>query len=484
MNKYNLKIFIISILLFFLITPIFNFLVNPYDSFNNVKINKFNYFKPYESYNRTLAQFNRLQFVEANDYILGSSTANTLFDPSDTNLMNGKNNFYNLGIPGQNFFSTYRTLKHLINIKKIDTIILNLDFFNFWLIKELKKGYSDHRFSINLKNDQRYLYFFKDMYSVLFSKDTTFHSIKTILKNCCIQSEVSNDNINLYQADGSRNNNWYLKRINNSKEKYLNRFMSSVKSYAFKDLEYKSDDIFSEKEQGALKYLLSLLYLCKKNNINLITVINPLHDTIFYTLSETKAIDKYISWINDIFLIYKTFNQINNKNYFIWDFSLHKNNSQKISDKGDIFFFDGHHASKKYGKAIIENINNYYMYNDKSFILNFKNIEDYKNKLRYKFSNIDIMPLETKNKIDKIIKDQNDRYRWTARKSLRIIEMNNKLGLNANTNLIWDTGDNKAKCQKEFLTFFKTLDLFWISPINNRSKIPESVLKKLCGTYY
>ena len=161
MNKAKFKIFLLIIFSLFSITSIFNFIINPYDAFNIIKIKNINYFKPYEKHNRFLSQFNRLLFETSKNYVIGSSTATTIFQPSDINIKNIENDFYNLGIPGQNFYSNFRTIEHLLNTKDVNTIILNLDFFNFWIIKELRKGYVDYRFSINHNNDKRIFSFLK-----------------------------------------------------------------------------------------------------------------------------------------------------------------------------------------------------------------------------------------------------------------------------------------------------------------------------------
>ena len=233
-----------------------------------------------------------------------------------------------------------------------------------------------------------------------------------------------------------------------------------------------------------MKYILKLLHLCKENNINLITVVNPLHETIFYTISETDALKNYIEWIKDLHFIFNKFNSNFDKNYIVWDFSLHKNNAQKILVNKENFFLDGHHATPAYGKEIIENINNYYLYNDISYVLNFKEITIYEKLLKNKLTDFKNISNKEKEKIDKIIISQNKRLRWTKEKTKRVIENNKKFGSDRKTNLFWDLGKNRAKCQKELISFFKSGDIFWISPINNFSDIPNGHIKKACGKYY
>ena len=478
-HKYNFKVFFLSILFLLLFTALFNLIINPYDAFNVPKIEKINSYKPLQNNNRFVAQFNRLIFDDSNNFIIGSSTATTLFQPSQIKLNQVTQQFYNLGIPGQHFFSNYRTIEHLINIKKVDTIILNLDFFNFWIIKKLQKGYEDYRFSKNLNGNNRTFYFVKDLYSLLLSKDVTFHSYETLIENCC--SKTGNrKKINLYNTDGSRNTKWY-NHLKDDQD-YLEAFLDTARSYALKDLTYKSEeDVLSEYEQGAMKYLIKLLKLCHENNIELITIINPLHDTTFYTLYKTGAYEKYINWLEDLHKIYNNYNNFNETNFIVWDFTLHKYNSQKISKDSEKFFLDGHHTLPNYGQFIIKSINDYYEYDDKAYVLNGKNIEDYSYKLYDKFEKKLQITSSHKTLIDQIVIDENPGFGFTSGKSQRLIDMNKNMGENNNINLIWEIGTNNAKCQKEFSSFLDTKELFWISPMHNFSEIPKSVLDKVCG---
>ena len=478
-HKYNLKVFFLSIFFLLLFTALFNLIINPYDAFNVPKIEKINNYKPLQNNNRFLAQFNRLIFNDFNDFIIGSSTATTLFQPSQIKLDKINQKFYNLGIPGQNFFSNYRTIEHLINMKKVDTIILNLDFFNFWIIKQLQKGYEDYRFSKNLKGNNRTFYFVKDLYSLLLSKDVTIHSYETLRENCCTIRK-DNQKTNLYLTDGSRNMKWYS-HLNNDKD-YLKAFLKTARSYAYKDLTYKSgEDVMSESEQGAMKYLIKLIKLCHENNIELITVVNPLHDTAFYTLYKTGAYEKYINWLEDLHNIYSSYNDFHKTNFIVWDFTLHKYNSQKISVDNEIFFSDGHHALPNYGQFIIKSINDYHEYDDNSYVLNDKNIQNYSYRLYDKFEKEIQITSEHKKLLDQVVIDQNPSFGFTSGKSQRTIDMNKNMGENNNINLIWDIGDNLAKCQKEFSSFLDTRELFWISPVHNFSEIPESVLDLICA---
>ena len=134
-----------------------------------------------------------------------------------------------------------------------------------------------------------------------------------------------------------------------------------------------------------------------------------------------------------------------------------------------------------YGQFIIKSINDYHEYDDNSYVLNDKNIQDYSYTLYDKFEKELQITSEHKTLIDQIVIDEDPQLGFTSGKSQRTIDMNKKLGENNNINLIWDTGDNLAKCQKEFSSFLDTKELFWISPMHNFSEIPKSVLDKVCG---
>lgn len=338
-QKFSL-ILIIASLIPLLSTAIINLIIDPYGVFAFPIINNINNLKPkQENAGRIYKAFD-IRRIKPKIIILGSSRVETgLNHQHPAFKLQHKSNAYNAGFQAGNTYEIFRYLEYAINQQPdLEQVVLGLDFFMFNETLRNQDNFSEARLTK--------AYPIEDATTFLLSIDALNSSKETLIAN-------------LHNQDKKDSN----RRINKFKF-WIRGFLTNPQLYG----QYKLS-------QDRLKYLQSIVQLCKKNNIDLKIFISPIHATQQEAIEVAGLWSTFEQWKKEVVKIAP-----------VWDFAYHNSiSTEKISD-GMTYYIDSSHYSQKTGNLVLNRILNYDVNtvpSDFGVLLTNENIESHLIKNRF-----------------------------------------------------------------------------------------------------
>lgn len=229
----------------------FNWFIDPYGIYNrNIMIDGLNHDKPNKEHNDRLYKAIDIIRLKPNTILLGSSRVKRGLDPEHPSLKSFP--VYNLGLNGANVYELRRYLEHTIfNNKKIDRVILGLDFFMFNDSLENQPSFTEYRL------EKKHISF-QDFLNTTLSLDTLFSGQETI------QSSSRNRSISNVSENG------FLPNSDLENENIKLKFEKSTKLYFKLHSDYKLSQTY-------VNELKKIVALCEENDIDLIVYFSPSH---------------------------------------------------------------------------------------------------------------------------------------------------------------------------------------------------------------
>jgi hypothetical protein len=341
--------FIVAIFIPTFLVGTFNFLIDPYGTFNTPNLFGINHSKPKKDNNDRLFKALDIIRIKPVTIILGSSRTKQGINPNHPALVNVQP-VYNLAINGPNAYEVLRYLQHAIsNQKNIKEVILGIDFFMFNKTLKNQPSFSESRLETQFISPQ-------DAINSLFSWDAISASQNTI-----IESLKESDRDPDYGENGFMPN----RNVNKGITKW--RFEQAIKLY----FELHSDYQFSE---DYLNDFREIVELCQKYGITLKVFISPSHATDREAIYVTGKWDIFENWLRKVVQITP-----------VWDFADY--NSITTEPMGDRMknYADYSHYTKPIGDLILNRILSYHedkVPADFGVLLTPENIEAHLRKLR------------------------------------------------------------------------------------------------------
>lgn len=340
----SLKLFILSSLAIALLLACFNIFIDPYGLFNSPRLKGFNSLKAViaskQRVYQTVELLNRCPEV----LILGTSRSNIGLNPR--NSIFDSENVFNAAMSGQQIWESKKLFEELLNstCPKPRTVILGLDFFAFNMQVETPFDYSEDNFNRFRKLE------------LVFSLTTTLDSFRTLLRQNPTQQILKGG---LIRSDGFR------EYVGNPSLDAYSRFIGSERGYlqdTYRPLPLCNWNPLDLKDGlDGYGHYRQLIFLAKKNNINLHLFISPAHARQWETIYATHLWRSFEDWKRALVRISaEELSTLGILEEAIWDFSGFSGiTSVPLPAKGVIEvlnYWDSSHYKEEVGELVLNRL--------------------------------------------------------------------------------------------------------------------------------
>ncbi|MGD1807154.1 hypothetical protein ACP6PL_17195 [Dapis sp. BLCC M126] len=348
--RYNC-IFLLSIFIPVVTVGVFNIVVDPYDVFNTPNFLGINHSKPRKDNSDRLFKAIDIIRIKPVTILIGSSRTKRALDPNHPALENQKPT-YNLALNSINSYELRRYVEHAIaNQKKIDLVIVGLDFFMFRKSNTNEANFSEQRL------EKRHISL-KDLIDVIFSLDVLLASKETIIDS----KKTLPDRVRYGDKNG------FMPKLNPDREGIQSRFEKYINVY------HKS---YTEQYQLSTQFLdelENLVDICKDNQIKLVLFISPSHATQWEAIRSSGKWSIFEEWKRKIVKINP-----------IFDFSGYNSITTEPIHNDMENYRDNSYYTPKVGNLVLNRILSYKeekVPDDFGILINPDNIESYLEKIR------------------------------------------------------------------------------------------------------
>ncbi|HBD9376167.1 TPA: hypothetical protein KLD42_003092 [Legionella pneumophila] len=351
MNRFKkFSIYYLSFLLLFgFIIILFNWLVNPYDIYKSIPIQKLSK-KPQVTSHLRLTKAIATEWKKPEYLIMGSSTAETGLNPDFSAWDNS--HVYNLGLSGANIYEVMRYLQHAEAIKPVKKIILVVNFFMFNAYVDNRDDFNESLLHVDF-NGNKNPHTVNTIFSTLLSFDALKASLETIKNQHKRNAFLSNGQLvhdyreeQIQQLKGYKNN--FLYTENYSKASLL---PSPHNQFSF---------INPVKGIDTIAYLQKIITICENNHTELILILAPEHVRLLETYKLLDLWDTYEQWQKELMKIIAAHNQkYPNLKFALWGFNnINSITTEQLPDKDDVitkmhWFWDPQHFKNELGNLIL-----------------------------------------------------------------------------------------------------------------------------------
>lgn len=336
-------------MLFGLVIILFNWLVNPYDIYKSIPIQKLSQ-KPQVTSHLRLTKAIAIEWKKPEYLIMGSSTAETGLNPDFSAWDNS--HVYNLGLSGANIYEVMRYLQHAEAIKPIKKVVLVVNFFMFNAYVETKDDFNESLLHVDVNGDKN-PFAINTIFSTLLSFDALKASLETIKNQHKRNAFLSNGQLvhdyreeQIQQLKGYKNNFLYTESY--SKTSLL---PSPHNQFGFTN---------SAKGIDTIAYLQKIIAICEKNHTELILILAPEHVRLLETYKLLDLWDTYEQWQKELMTIIADHNQkYPNLKFALWGFNnINSITTEQLPDKDDArtkmrWFWDPQHFKNELGNLIL-----------------------------------------------------------------------------------------------------------------------------------
>ncbi|KTD47609.1 hypothetical protein [Legionella quateirensis] len=331
-----------------------NWLVNPYNIYKSLPIQRFSQ-KPVVTSHLRLAKAMAVEWNKPDVLILGSSTAETGLNPQFPAWNNSR--VYNLGLSGANIYEVMRYLQHAESIKPVKKVVLAVNFFMFNAYINNRDDFDESilRVDVQGKNNPLAL---NNVFTTLLSYDAIKASLETI---------SSQNKKNAFQSNGQLVLNYREDQVNQLKG-YKNNFLYTERFNKSSLLPPPHELFgFTNKEQqiNTLQYMQNIIAICEKNNTQLILVIAPEHIRLLETYKQLGLWNLYEQWQKELVDMIDLHNKNHpNVPFELWGFNkVNAITTEQLPEKEDThtamhWFWDPYHFKNELGNLILSSILN------------------------------------------------------------------------------------------------------------------------------
>lgn len=254
--------------------------------------------------------------IQPKTVLLGSSSTVIGLNPNHTALAS-EQPVYNLGLFGSNIYEIRRYFEHALSTERLQQVILSLDFYAFSQYQKNAPGFSESRLGNHWGDLQDYV-------SLYFSLDALNLVIDSSKRGAYLTDKGS-----------------YLRQ--GDPEKIKETFESELVE------DFSEQDIYGDFQlsQSYVKDYQQIIDSVKKNNVETLTFIPPIHATLFYGFVTSERWNEYKSWLRSMVAVHPT-----------WDFSGCNSVTTQPIEPGMNTYFDASHYTMEVGDWLINRMLN------------------------------------------------------------------------------------------------------------------------------
>lgn len=343
---------------------LFNWIVNPYNIYKSLPLEQLSQ-KPLVTSHLRLAKAMAVEWKKPEYLILGSSTAETGFNPQFPAWNNVQ--VYNLGLSGANIYEVMRYLQHAESVRPIKKVVLAVNFFMFNSYVSNRDDFDESILRVDVNGVKNPLAV-NNFFTTLLSYDAIRASIETI----------NNQNKkNAFQSNGQLIHNYREDQVNQLKG-YRNNFINA-ESYNRSSLLPPPHQIFAfsnqEQQINTMDYMQKIITICEQNNTELTLVIAPEHVRLMETYKQLGLLSIYEQWQEQLVHLVTAHNQkYPTLPIDLWNFNkINEITTEILPEKEDQvtvmrWFWDPHHFKNELGNLILVQIlKRQNMFNIKNF---------------------------------------------------------------------------------------------------------------------
>lgn len=350
-DKKYIVIFLTFITSSLVIIGIFDYLVNPFDIFNTVKIAGFNKNKPESDRRQRLSKAYIIEKECPENLIMGNSRALAISAHYDA--WPGKST-YNYALSSANMYETYRYFQHASASCDIKTVLLSLDVLMFEKGAGAPSQFKEERLSVTKygeKTTNRIKSYLQDSIPALISLTAFKASIRTLRKQKTMIEKT-------FDCSSAQKNH---QRIINKGGHH--EFINEENRGLFKLLSNIND---THHMRLSLNFYTQFLRRAYDNNIRLILFIPPSHATLYETIYASGYMNKFIQWKKNVVKINEDMSHaLNTKAHEFFDFSGYNSITKEEiplkaqRETGMKWFWEAIHFKEELGYHILDRIFNH-----------------------------------------------------------------------------------------------------------------------------
>jgi len=329
----------------------FNWLIDPYGVFGAPEIEGVNRIKYGINNHLRLAKAHAVLREKPRTVILGSSRAESSFDPQHPDFRNRP--VYNLALSGAGLYELYRYLQHAQGSQPLAEAVLALDFYMFNSDWPVQVDFDEQRLTVSADGrSNRALP--GSRLALLLSWDALKDSLDSLRRQSA--PGIS------YDTDGLREERYDIPAILNggghreafiANEEYFLRYGYTPKSrgYTFAD---------SRTGKDSFEWLKRILEHCRVHGIRLTVLINPVHARQYETIRAAGLWPQFEDWkrrLTEVFAEDASAHGL--EPYALWDFGRYNAlTTEAVPAAGDAtttmrWYRESSHFTRELGQLVL-----------------------------------------------------------------------------------------------------------------------------------
>ena len=329
----------------------FNALVDPYLLFNGARIRGFNDRKPSVETQERLMKAYEVTRAAPKSLILGTSRVDMGLDTNYAAWPANARPIYNLGLAAANPYTSLRYLQHAAADRKLELVVLGLDFEYFLTAASEDRGAGtefESRLAVNADgapNSGRGLQRARDLFEGTLTLDALLDSAATVLAN---------------RQEDSAN----LARSGDLSEAGLRSEAMQLGSYSlFAQRDLRNIRFYSGKirDDRAMADIRAIVALCKARGTRLVLFINPVHADMLETFDLLGFWSGFEDWKRQLATVIAAAAGPQDRGLIeLWDFSgydAYSGESVPAAGRAQLkWFWEPSHYTKALGDTILDRI--------------------------------------------------------------------------------------------------------------------------------
>jgi len=339
--SHFIKIHFLAFILLFLFAGL-NVVVDPYGIFPYMKRLGLDWVKPEMVHSVKLHKAWRLDQVNAQTIVMGTSRSAIGIDPDYPGWPADNKTIYNAALTGAGMYVTRRFLEHANKLNSLEQLVLGLDFFAFNVHRQRAPDYRGDFLIVNDDGTDNRHFDFKILGAALVSTEAYEASMKTVKSTSRHALQIS-DNGMIVGPVWKKN---IQKSFNNMESLYFKHvyLAGQKRQYAF---------INQETGKSSLEEFRRIVRICQENNIELKLFISPVHARHLEVIRALGIWPLFEQWKIELLRI------LEEEQYKLplWDFSGYNSiTTDDIKQDKDYLYRDSTHYGPQVGNMILSRV--------------------------------------------------------------------------------------------------------------------------------
>ena len=347
-KKTYVKLCLLITFLILLVVSVVNVLIDPYGIYGSIDLG---FPKHNQSDNTRMAKAHALGRLKPASIAIGTSRTEWGISMQHPLWGDKSEARYNLGLPGGNIYEIKKYIEFSNHIKKLEKVVLGLDFFSFNTLSANKEDFSEERLQGN--------------WSLLVEKISSSISLDTLISSYWSFSSMTIDDPKVKFDKYGQATDESILAISSNPTKH-DRLWSNVWRYIKKyypNAEKKFSLTSSDGSKESIRVFRELVHYCYVNDIDLRIYISPVHALKSQMIKEVGLWGLLEEWKRSLVRVYaEEQREHEDRQNVIWDFStcsqFNTGPTPNINNKNFEmpYFWNLGHFNKELGNIVLDRL--------------------------------------------------------------------------------------------------------------------------------